>query len=74
MPLSLTRKEGEAIKIGNDILVTVGQLRRGRVRILIQAPPEVQILRAEIAEIPEVRKPQPDYVPRRTRSKPPNKE
>ena len=45
--LILTRKVGEAIVIGSDIVVTVLGTAGGQVRIGIDAPKEVKILRPE---------------------------
>ncbi|UUO07988.1 carbon storage regulator [Blastopirellula sp. J2-11] len=46
--LVLTRKPGETIRIGDDIVVTISQLKGGRVRIGIDAPPEMGIRRGEL--------------------------
>lgn len=46
--LTLTRKPGESIHIGNDIEVTVAEVRGGAVRLRISAPPEVFIYRGEL--------------------------
>jgi len=46
--LVLTRKSGQAIKIGESVTVTVVQLGRGRVRLGIEAPGEVSVHRGEI--------------------------
>jgi carbon storage regulator len=48
--LILTRKDGETIKIGNDIRVTVVSINGTQVRIGIEAPKSVTILRKELAE------------------------
>ena len=48
--LVLTRKRAESIKIGNDIVIKVIQTNRGIVKLGIEAPPNVRILRAELAE------------------------
>ncbi len=47
--LVLSRREGETIKIGDVIEVVVVGIRSDRVRIGISAPPEVQIVREELA-------------------------
>lgn len=48
MPLVLNRKPGEAIAIGDDVLVTyMGTLSGGSARIAVDAPRELLILRAE---------------------------
>ena len=46
--LVLSRKDGEAIRIGEDILIKVSQIRGGRVRIAIDAPQDVRIRRSEL--------------------------
>ena len=53
--LVLTRKEGSRILIGKDIVVTLVQIRGGKVRVGIEAPPAVDIVRDEIANQPERR-------------------
>ncbi len=46
--LVLSRKVGESIQIAGDIRVTITQVRGGRVRLSISAPPSVRIAREEI--------------------------
>lgn len=46
--LCLTRKLGERILIGKDVVLTVIELSRGQVRIGIDAPRDVPIYREEI--------------------------
>ena len=48
--LVLTRKPGEQIVIGNNIRVTIVSVGPGRVKIGIEAPPDVRIDRQEIHE------------------------
>ena len=48
--LVLTRKAGEQILVGEDIVITVLESRRDGVRIGIQAPRGVRIQRNEIIE------------------------
>jgi carbon storage regulator len=48
--LVLSRKEGERILIGRDILITVVESRGKRVRLGITAPPETPINREEVFE------------------------
>jgi carbon storage regulator len=48
--LVLTRKEGERIQIGDKICVTVVRIVGGGVRLGVEAPPEVPVLRAELKE------------------------
>jgi carbon storage regulator len=46
--LTLTRKPGESIHIGDDIEVVVKEIRGGAVRLGIDAPPKVFIYRGEL--------------------------
>ena len=46
--LVLTRRPGETIRIGQNIVITVLKLAPGQVRIGIEAPPDVVIHREEI--------------------------
>ncbi len=46
--LVLSRKVGESILISESIRVTVVQSAKGRIRLGIEAPPEVQVLREEL--------------------------
>jgi carbon storage regulator len=48
--LVLTRKAGERIVIANDIIVDVLEIQGNRVRIGIQAPKGVTILRQELLQ------------------------
>ena len=43
--LVLSRKIGQSIYVGDDITITVVQIRAGRVRIGIEAPKELAIAR-----------------------------
>ena len=47
--LILERKKLESIEIGNGIIVTVVSIKKGRVKIAIEAPREINIRRTEIA-------------------------
>ena len=46
--LVLTRKVGEQIKIGDGIVVSIVEVDRGNVRLGIEAPRHISILRQEI--------------------------
>lgn len=46
--LVITRKKGEALLIGNDIEITVVKLDDGSVKLAIDAPKSVTILRKEL--------------------------
>ena len=48
--LVLSRKLGEQVRIGNDIVVTVVKLSGNRVRLGINGPKQVPIRRGELAE------------------------
>lgn len=48
--LVLSRKTGESIQIDENIFVTVSEVKGGRVRLSIQAPPSVRIVRKEVLE------------------------
>lgn len=46
--LALTRRIGERIVIGDDVIVTVVDVKGDNVRLAIQAPKEIKIYRGEI--------------------------
>jgi len=48
--LVLTRRPGESIVVGQDIIITVIEIKGGQVRIGIDAPREVQVHREEVYE------------------------
>ncbi|GAB4146563.1 MAG: hypothetical protein Tsb009_19300 [Planctomycetaceae bacterium] len=48
--LVLSRKAGESIRIGDHITVSVVEKRGGKVLLGIDAPPDVSILRGELAD------------------------
>ena len=48
--LVLTRKQGESVRIGSDVRVTIVASTGGQVRIAIDAPTEIGIFREEIFE------------------------
>jgi carbon storage regulator len=47
--LVLTRRCGERILIGDNIWITVVNVERGKVRLGIEAPPDVLVLREELS-------------------------
>lgn len=51
--LVLTRKRGETIKIGANIIIQVIKTSHGSVKIGIDAPPSVRVIRGELAMIEE---------------------
>ena len=52
--LVLSRKQSQSIQIGDEIEITVCEIRDGRVRIGIQCPREIPIVRRELLERSEV--------------------
>lgn len=46
--LVLSRKEAERIRLGNDIVITVLRLAGDKVRIGIEAPKDMLVLRDEL--------------------------
>jgi carbon storage regulator len=50
--LVLSRRDGEEIVIGDDIVVKVLSIDGGRVRVGIEAPMNVQIRRSELTRKP----------------------
>lgn len=48
--LSLARRPGQKIRIGEDIVLVVREIRGRQVKIGIEAPPQVRVLREEIYE------------------------
>ena len=52
--LILQRKAGESVMIGEEIEVSVLSVEAGRVRLAIQAPKSVSILRSELKIAAEV--------------------
>ncbi|MCA9090394.1 MAG: carbon storage regulator [Planctomycetaceae bacterium] len=47
--LVLSRKPGEAIFVGDSISIRVSEIRGNRVKLCIDAPPDVRVLRSEVA-------------------------
>ncbi len=54
--LVLSRREGESIKIGDDITLVFYDIQSDRVRIGIEAPKEISIVRTELLQIAEQNK------------------
>ena len=46
--LVLSRKQGQFIKIGENVIVRIVEIRAGQVRIGIEAPEDVPIIRGEL--------------------------
>jgi len=49
--LVLTRKKNEVIQIGQQIVIKVISTGRGKVKLGIDAPANVRVLRAELAKL-----------------------
>ena len=58
--LVLSRRNGSGIKIGSDVTVTVLASRSDRVRLGVEAPDHVRILRDELVEEPQAESPPAD--------------
>ena len=48
--LILTRKSGQGFRIGDDIEITITEVSGDKVRVGIEAPKEVKVLRSELTE------------------------
>jgi carbon storage regulator len=48
--LVLTRKKDETIQIGDSVVVKVISFGRGKVKIGVEAPAAIRVLRGELAE------------------------
>ena len=48
--LILTRKESERIYLGDDIVLTIVRVGTDKVRIGVEAPSDVRVLRLELSE------------------------
>jgi len=48
--LTLTRKVGEVLQIGDDIRIVIKAIQKNQVKISILAPREIRILREEVLD------------------------
>lgn len=48
--LILTRKTGQGFSIGDDIVITITEVSGDKVRVGIDAPRDIKILRSELSE------------------------
>jgi carbon storage regulator len=55
--LILTRRPTQTLTIGNDVTVTILEIRGNRVRIGVNAPREIAVLRVKSAERARDRRP-----------------
>lgn len=58
--LVVTRKEGEEVRIGDDIRIVVVSITGKKIRLGIDAPREVPIFRTELLPVIEAKKPNPN--------------
>lgn len=58
--LVLTRKAGESIVIGENVVVTVLEIRGGQIRLGVDAPRDVSVHRAEVHDQALTESPRPD--------------
>lgn len=61
--LILTRRVGEAVKIGNDIDFTILGVKGNQVRVGVNAPKDVRVDREEIRARIDAGMPRPDHRP-----------
>ena len=47
MALALSRKQGQSIKIGDNIVVTIGETRGSYTTVLVEAPKDIPVARIE---------------------------
>ncbi len=52
--LVLTRRVGERIQVGDEVVITVVRIADGSVRIGVDAPPQVTVLRSELNADPKL--------------------
>ena len=48
MPLVLTRRLGESLKIGDNIKITIIKIDHSQAKLSIEAPREITVLRTEL--------------------------
>jgi carbon storage regulator len=53
--LVLSRKLGEKVYVGSDITITLLEVMGSRIRIGIEAPPHIRVLRAELDSTQPIR-------------------
>ncbi len=70
--LVLSRKEGERIKLGNEIVLTIVRVSGDKVRVGIKAPSDMIVLREELDDEPAAT-PDKDAATGDTRNKAPKK-
>lgn len=58
--LVLSRREGDTIQIGTDVVLTVVEIRGNSVRLGIEAPAAIAITRPELSPLPPLDMDLPD--------------
>jgi carbon storage regulator len=53
--LVLSRKAQQKIRIGDDVVITVVEIRPGQIRLGIDAPKEVPVMREELLPVREAK-------------------
>ena len=48
--LVLSRKDGESIHIGDEIVITIKETKRGKSVLMIDAPRSIRVLRNELLQ------------------------
>ncbi|QDV50816.1 carbon storage regulator [Gimesia fumaroli] len=56
--LVLSRKLNESIHVGDQVVIRIIQMRGGKVRVGIEAPREIQVIRSELRDQPTDEEPQ----------------
>jgi len=51
--LVLTRKQRETIQVGSDVVITIVRITDGSVRIGIEAPKHIPVIRGELVLVQE---------------------
>ncbi|WP_350339240.1 carbon storage regulator [Zhongshania sp. BJYM1] len=49
--LSLTRREGQSLHVGDDVVITIERVEGKKVKVSIEAPCSVKILRSELVDV-----------------------
>ena len=52
--LVLTRRAGESIQIGDDIVIRIAEITADKMKLQINAPKEIPIMRSELLEAQSV--------------------
>ncbi len=55
--LILSRRESERVHLGDDIVLTIVRVNGDKVRIGVEAPPNIKILRTELEVSPKGNEP-----------------